>query len=194
MLNNSKIFIAACLACLIFSVPALGQSVENRLEIAKEYGNAGLHDKAIEILVPIAVEGDSRAQMLLGSVYISKRNENDYMRGHSWVAKAAQSGEVEASMLLWSTLNLNPEYNNYNPHGENLGQLLREQYSRSLLYIAAEVSDDPFLSQLLERSGKTSLSRGELTKGELAEADQIAALCIETGYEECPPVDVFIRR
>ena len=193
MLNSLNPFMASCLACLAFSAPAFGQSVESTLEVAKEYGNAGLHDKAIELLVPLAVDGESRAQLLLGSVYIGKRNENDYMRGHSWVAKAAKSGEAEAFMLLWSTLSLNPEYN-YNPHGEKLGQLLREQYSRSLLFIAAETSGTSYYSQLLERSGNTSISRGELTKAELIEADQIATICIETGYEECPPVEVFIRR
>ena len=182
------------LTLFAFSGKASAETVEETLEIAREFGNAGLHDQAIELLVPIAVGGDQRAQALLGSIYVAKQNENDYMRGHSWVARAAMQGEPDAFILLWSTLSLRPELNNYNPHGEELGQLLREQYTHSLLFIISETTGNLMFENILADRRDPSDWRVTLTPEQIQEAERIATECIESDFADCPPLEVFIRR
>lgn len=183
-------------AALILTLASKGQAQtdEETLLIAKEYAEAGLSDKAIEILVPPAVGGDPRAQLLLGSVYVAKRNESDYFRGHSWAARAAKQGEPGAFVMLWGTLDLDPENNNYNPHGTELGPLLREQYAHSLLFITAELIDHPMFRKQLTDRRRPEDRRVDLTAAQIEEAERIAAACMQSDYDDCPPLEVFIRQ
>lgn len=197
-----KTFVSTKLAPLLLALllpiftgsVVFAQSTLQLLETAKEYGNAGLHDKAIEILVPIAIDGDTRAQLLLGSVYISKRDEDNYMRGHSWAAKAAKGGEVGAFMLLWSTLELDPKLNNFNPHGEKLGDPLRTQYSLAILNMAVIVSKHNRLESLKKQKEAAYISRKNLSPAQAVEAFNIASNCVQSDFENCEPIELFITR
>lgn len=184
---------AALVCSLCLGIPAGADDVEKQLEIAKEYGNARLYDKAIETAVPIAIDGDPRAQMLLGSIYLAKKNEEDFMRGHTWIARAAQAGEHEALLMLWSSLSLKPELDNFNPWGDDLGNPRRALYAVSLLQMAAEISQEDQLLDLNAEKEQQAVERNELTWDQVEEALAITNACIENEFEECAPIEVFVR-
>jgi TPR repeat protein len=87
--RNLSVIVVAFLAVGLFSIPIFAASVEDGIAAYV----AGNFQKAFEILKPLAIAGDPRAQYYLGEMYyqgqgVSKNHDEAF----KWFSKAAEQG------------------------------------------------------------------------------------------------------
>ena len=82
---------------LLLAGPALAGSFEDAV---KEYGR-GEYKTAYQLLRPLAEQGNSNAQLMLGFMFDQGRGvPQDYAEGEKWFRKSAKQGNIGAQYTL----------------------------------------------------------------------------------------------
>lgn len=90
-------FFSIVIAALFFSSVSLGET----LEMANEAYDRGDHTKAIEIVLPLALNGNRQAQFNLGTMYdFGLGVATNHLEAVKWYRKAAERGHVSAQFNL----------------------------------------------------------------------------------------------
>ena len=86
---------------LIISLLITGQAIAGAYEDAlKEYGR-GEYKAAYQLLKPIAEQGNSNAQMMLGFMYDQGRGvPQDSAETEKWLRRSAKQGNIGAQLTL----------------------------------------------------------------------------------------------
>jgi TPR repeat protein len=107
-MRHMKGFRTAFLAMLIGVMPG-EPALAGRYEDGVAAFQKGSYDVAIEILLPLAEDGDAQAQTAVGYIYLKRPGYNDDLReAQKWLRLAAEQGDAPAQHLLGTTYVGNP--------------------------------------------------------------------------------------
>ena len=135
---------AMVLALLLIAVPPQAASASDFERGLNAY-NAGNYETAIAIWLPLAEQGDARAQYILGIMYAKGRGvPQNYILAHMWYNMAVSQGEE----LLSGSQN-------------------------------GEIGIHDTLARIRDTLA------GIMTPAQVAEAQKLAAKCLESDYQDC---------
>jgi len=86
---------------LIISLLITGQAIAGTYEDALEEYGRGEYKAAYQLLKPLAEEGNSNAQMMLGFMYDQGRGvPRDSVETEKWLRRSAKQGNIGAQITL----------------------------------------------------------------------------------------------
>ena len=96
-MRSFRTVILTVLVGFVLSGPAIAGIYEDGMAAFEK----GKYDAAIETLLPLAEEGDVRAQTAVGHIYLKRAQHNDDLReAHKWLLLSAEQGAASAQVLL----------------------------------------------------------------------------------------------
>lgn len=91
----------SAITILIISLLVTGQAIAGSFEDALKEYERGEYIAAYQLLKPLAEQGDSNAQAMLGFMYERGRGvPQDYAEMEKWYRRAAKQGNVGAQLTL----------------------------------------------------------------------------------------------
>ena len=191
-----QIFFAALVCC---AAPLGAQSVEEGAALF----HIGLHAQALQILEPLAEQGDAVAQHYLGTMYRTGQGVvQDYTEAVRWYQSAAEEGYVDAQLRLGAMYYRGDEIMRDYREAARWYRLAAEQGSaagqhrlgRMYLHGHGVLQDDILAFMWFSISASSgndwvaqdlaSLS-DELSSGQIADAQARARACMSSRYEDC---------
>lgn len=174
------------------ALPVMSQTDSSELNTAIEFIEAGMFDNGFEILIPMAVEGDTSAQLVLSMAYQMRDQEGDAKSSLEWMAKSAIGGSGDAFFGAMSMISSFSDEKFASTGLADLDPIVSEQYVYALAKIGAETTDDSTLKAIWDVMRVDGGPRNKLSQAQRDEAEKMAETCIATAFEECSPIDPLL--